>query len=440
MIITDLYKTELSSSKYNLSWLKSSEPTDDSPVLKTETVTITVKLTDFNNNPVKNKSVSVSCDKGFFTGDVRSKTLTTNNSGIATVDYWTWVFEVDVIRCNDQSIMINAMDTGWIIPNVDNDNITQFNQGSLTFKYRRVGNFVETRGAFTNSSAITFNGTSDGTTLEVCRLPLSFAPLRSFKTVQQGSGAYKFYAQVNSSGIITLGRYNDSTTMSHDIPASAWINMNMLYMVGDTIISSNFLKKYAIGGYHEDNGLKSGGFNYSIWEEENNTEFIVNSNIEQNYDYYFPLEIITNKATDTDMEVTCLMYFGNYSDNPNSLVKMMLVDKKSQSKRVGIVINPKQGLVLFGDGDESNGGGQYANNSSSLIPLNNEWIRMTIQISHNPNSVKFTVGDFSGEYTRKSSALNFSGEYYLVFGYKTLSYDNNTQPEMKVKKLRVNTA
>ena len=84
MQITDLYQTKITCSTYNAN------------IDSTNTV-ITVKLIDFNGNAVTNKSVTLTCDKGYFNKKnstsisgttTKSITLTTNSSGEIT-GTWT---------------------------------------------------------------------------------------------------------------------------------------------------------------------------------------------------------------------------------------------------------------------------------------------------------------------------------------------------------------
>lgn len=84
MQITDLYQTKITCSTYNAN------------IDSTDTV-ITVKLIDFNGNAVTNKSVTLTCDKGYFNKKgstsisgttTKSITLTTNSSGEIT-GTWT---------------------------------------------------------------------------------------------------------------------------------------------------------------------------------------------------------------------------------------------------------------------------------------------------------------------------------------------------------------
>ena len=56
MIISDLYKTEISANKYNVG-------------LGATDVTLTVTLKDFNNANITAKTVTVNCDKGYFTSN-----------------------------------------------------------------------------------------------------------------------------------------------------------------------------------------------------------------------------------------------------------------------------------------------------------------------------------------------------------------------------------
>ena len=84
MQITDLYQTKITCSTYNAN------------IDSTDTV-ITVKLIDFNGNAVTGKSVTLTCDKGYFNKNgsttisgttTKSITATTNSSGEIT-GTWT---------------------------------------------------------------------------------------------------------------------------------------------------------------------------------------------------------------------------------------------------------------------------------------------------------------------------------------------------------------
>lgn len=116
MIIKNLYHTSISCSKYNAKI--------------NETITVTVKLTDFNGNPVTNKTAKVRCSDGvYFTRE----TGVTNDNGEATFTLHTVDWGMQNISCNDANVMINVrggLKKGGI--NKNNSNIQ-----TLSFYYNQ---------------------------------------------------------------------------------------------------------------------------------------------------------------------------------------------------------------------------------------------------------------------------------------------------------------
>ena len=119
MQITDLYQTKITCSTYNAN------------IDSTDTV-ITVKLIDFNGNAVTNKSVTLTCDKGYFNKKgstsisgttTKSITLTTNSSGEIT-GTWTaseWGLCTFSTSNSSQPAHIQVNVTGWRIHTNNSD-------------------------------------------------------------------------------------------------------------------------------------------------------------------------------------------------------------------------------------------------------------------------------------------------------------------------------
>ena len=107
MIISDFYNTNISCSKYN--------------VKINETITVTVELLDFNNEPVKNKEVKVDCSDGvYFTND----TGVTDNTGKVTFTLHTIDWGMQTIHCNNEMIMLNVRGGFKLVSiNKNNNNI-----------------------------------------------------------------------------------------------------------------------------------------------------------------------------------------------------------------------------------------------------------------------------------------------------------------------------
>ena len=102
MQITDLYQTKITCSTYNAN------------IDSTDTV-ITVKLIDFNGNAVTNKSVTLTCDKGYFNKKdstpisgttTKSITLTTDSSGEITGTWTASEWGLATFSTNNSNIQI----------------------------------------------------------------------------------------------------------------------------------------------------------------------------------------------------------------------------------------------------------------------------------------------------------------------------------------------
>jgi len=114
MIISDLYQTNITCSTYNT--------TIDSGNGST-TITVTVKLEDFNKNAVSGKSVTLTVDKGYFksvTGTsttnysnttTKSVSATTKSDGTITTVYVPSEWGLATFSANNTKIQIKS--SGW---------------------------------------------------------------------------------------------------------------------------------------------------------------------------------------------------------------------------------------------------------------------------------------------------------------------------------------
>lgn len=107
MEITDLYQTKIEASSYNVN------------IDSTGNV-ITVTLLDFNNQPVTNKSVTLTCDKGYFTKKgstnisgttTKSVTVNTDSNGKITATWTASEWGLCTFSANSNTIQINVK--GW---------------------------------------------------------------------------------------------------------------------------------------------------------------------------------------------------------------------------------------------------------------------------------------------------------------------------------------
>lgn len=103
MIISDFYQTKIEASSYNVNI--------DS------TATITVTLVDFNGTAVSGKSVTLTCDKGYFNNDSSTKSITATTDGNGKITgTWTaseWGLCTFTTTNSFQPAHIQVNVTGW---------------------------------------------------------------------------------------------------------------------------------------------------------------------------------------------------------------------------------------------------------------------------------------------------------------------------------------
>lgn len=109
MIISDLYETEITCSNYN-------------PSIDAENIQVTVRLVDFNKNPVPDKDVTLTVDKGSFTAvasttvasvsaNAKNITAKTNSEGKIIGIYKASEWGICTFNANNTNIQINV--TGY---------------------------------------------------------------------------------------------------------------------------------------------------------------------------------------------------------------------------------------------------------------------------------------------------------------------------------------
>lgn len=120
MIISDLYQTNITCSTYNTTIDSGNEST---------TITVTVKLEDFNKNAVTGKSVNLTVDKGYFksvTGTnttnysnttTKSVSATTKSDGIITAVYVPSDWGLCTFSANNSKIQVSVSGFKEITPN-----------------------------------------------------------------------------------------------------------------------------------------------------------------------------------------------------------------------------------------------------------------------------------------------------------------------------------
>ena len=137
MQITDLYQTKITCSTYNAN------------IDSTDTV-ITVKLIDFNGAAVTNKSVTLTCDKGYFNKNgsttisgtsTKSITATTDSSGEITATWTASEWGLCTFSTNNTNIQVRI--TGWK---------TKYTETNYTVEYNERYGLLRVHGTLSSTS------------------------------------------------------------------------------------------------------------------------------------------------------------------------------------------------------------------------------------------------------------------------------------------------
>ncbi len=120
-------------------------------------------------------------------------------------------------------------DSGWVNCTL-NSNFQRFDSTGnyATLQVRKIANIVHLRGTVKNISA--FTPTSDGSHI-VCTVPNGYRPAYKKSVVMQGSGSNRFCSSVYANGQVSIHRYSNNTTMQNQIPAGAFLNFEMSWVV-----------------------------------------------------------------------------------------------------------------------------------------------------------------------------------------------------------------
>lgn len=187
---------------------------------------ITVKVTDFNDNPVNNYNVSIECP------DDTSQTTRTGVTGANGVCNFTYTFSSGTgyrrfIVNNIKMISVYLYrDTGWF------DALT-YTSGYATknddvVKMRVVDKFVDIRGTYTNINAVTTPQNGNGLQVATLKYP-QFAPSNSITAMMMNS-PYKIYLELASDGTLWMARRGNTATNTQ-INASAWLYCYITYTI-----------------------------------------------------------------------------------------------------------------------------------------------------------------------------------------------------------------
>lgn len=255
MIITDLYKTIITSDTTRVNILNQRE------------VIVTVKLVDYNNNLITNKNVQVSSNGVYFTAynntssntyttitSTRNYIFNTGASGILKIKVKALsdVMGYASVNANNSHLLIEMYrDTGWCDVSFQKGFRNYYRPSYMSppesldvpypVRYRCYNNFVEIRGIFTNNGVKDYVIDGDATYM-FASIPSTYAPSHNVIQLQQGSNGNRFYALVNTNGEISFGKYVKGTSyvnLKHNNSneegldeVGDWLHCNLSYLLG----------------------------------------------------------------------------------------------------------------------------------------------------------------------------------------------------------------
>lgn len=218
MLIPKMYKTLLSLSDNEIN------------LYNTSTLTLTVKLIDFNGNPIIGETVIA-----FLTqqeGDSQYKLCErkTNSNGIITCTIDCTALDVKhglhTVSVNDATIHFNSyFDSGWLSPTLNSG--FSISDANNPLKYRKINNFVNLRGSVKLANAV-----SAGNSVNIGTVPLEYAPSNvkgaPITDTKQQAAANMFYIDVGSTGNIRLRGF--ANTSNVNIAANTVLYFELTYM------------------------------------------------------------------------------------------------------------------------------------------------------------------------------------------------------------------
>lgn len=191
------------------------------------TFTVTIKLIDFNGDPVIDTIATVEVFDGVFSNNDTTYTSITDTNGEFNVD--VTASEEVFLTCNDASLVINVYrDTGWQTPTFQSGWSNYDSTHPL--KWRCVDKFVEIRGMVKKSSATT----PDTTAEKIASIPSAFLPTQGVNGIHMAgfnqSNPNKFLMEITSGGI-HFQRYGMTSTNTQ-CPANTCLNICISYLIG----------------------------------------------------------------------------------------------------------------------------------------------------------------------------------------------------------------
>lgn len=238
MIIENLYHTIIDTEKANINIVEQYDGTVNNEATSTS-FDITVRLIDFEGNPVIGESVTVNSstsgietEQGYF-ADNNSDTITgiTNTDGECTFKFTVQLIGNCIFTCNNASLNVRVYrDTGWVgvsyASGYSNYNTTH------PLVYRVRDRFVEIRGMAKKSSAVTPNMTAT----TIATIPQMYRPTdgRIVKCLHfagfNQNNANQILTEINYTYGIQFQRYGTTATNTQ-VPANTCLNVYMTYTI-----------------------------------------------------------------------------------------------------------------------------------------------------------------------------------------------------------------
>ena len=121
-------------------------------------------------------------------------------------------------------------DSGWIKATLTDDFKNYDDNEANSLKYRKIGKQVEIRGALSPVKAD--NVLNSGTWTNACTLPADYKPSFNVGKLSNSSTTNVFLAEVNTSGILRVGRYRSGSSYASTPPeTSTWLPIHITYLV-----------------------------------------------------------------------------------------------------------------------------------------------------------------------------------------------------------------
>lgn len=237
MIIENLYHTIIDTEKANINIITNYDGTTTVDNTSTS-FDITVRLIDFEDNPVIGEEITVTsasagATPGYFTNNQATITSITNADGEATFKFTVNDIGNYLFTCNDASLNVRVYrDTGW-------QNVTYASgyanyDSTHPLQYCVRDRFVEIRGMAKKTSAVTPNTTP--TTIATIPQVFRAKAGRVVKTLHfagyNQNNPNQILVECNYTYGIQFQRYGTTATNTQ-VPANTCLNIYLTYTIGD---------------------------------------------------------------------------------------------------------------------------------------------------------------------------------------------------------------